>query len=433
MSEDVKKEGSYLSGIIGAIIGGAIATIPWVLVYVYGNLMLSLLALLIGAGEFYGYKLFKGKLDKKLPIIIIVLALIIVTIATLLVIPAMLLNKNNLEVSFNSIKNLYTYNNFISGIMRDYIISVLFTVLGAGTVAFTIKKQLLNVKDVKDLRLDLSNTTEQIKLKEESIKMIKPIFEKYNATSNDNTLTKEEVFAEVEKPGKNVAFNCLKNLGIIKKVNGRYYYSLEDESNTKEKTSSGKVVAIIFAIIIVILIAIGVYSNLYMDGGQTIWNDDISFTLEDGWTPLENSSQENEWTYYKYLGELPQYSTNIQGENEQVDYKLYPETLVFSYEQQPTDTYNTIDELKTSLETYVKDRVVPAEYSITNFTTNNGYEALELYLKYMEEPEEINYIYYIRNSDGRLAYFTAATFNFDDQEDLREEALNIINTFKWEN
>ena len=66
MEDNVKKEGSYLTGIIGAIIGGAIATIPWVLAYVYGNVMLSLLAVLIGAGEFYGYKIFRGKIDKKL-------------------------------------------------------------------------------------------------------------------------------------------------------------------------------------------------------------------------------------------------------------------------------------------------------------------------------------------------------------------------------
>ena len=60
-----EKQGSYITGIIGAIIGGAIATIPWVLAYVYGGMMLSILAALIAAGEFYGYKLAKGKISKK--------------------------------------------------------------------------------------------------------------------------------------------------------------------------------------------------------------------------------------------------------------------------------------------------------------------------------------------------------------------------------
>ena len=296
MEDNVKKEGSYLTGIIGAIIGGAIATIPWVLAYVYGNVMLSLLAVLIGAGEFYGYKIFRGKIDKKLPIIIMVLAIIIVTIVTLLVIPALLLQKENMTVSFNSIRNLYTYNNFSSGIIRDYIISVLFTVLGAGVIAANIKKQLVNVENPKDLKLDLSNTEEQKQVKEESIKIIKPIFEKYDATNNNNTLMKEEVFAEIENPGKKVAFNYLKSLGIIKKYKGKYYYSEEDEANTKVKQSNGKVTAIIIAIIVVILIAITVYNNLYTSQNLTVWNDDVSFTLETGWTELESSENQSEWT-----------------------------------------------------------------------------------------------------------------------------------------
>ena len=432
MEDNVKKEGSYLTGIIGAIIGGAIATIPWVLAYVYGNVMLSLLAVLIGAGEFYGYKIFRGKIDKKLPIIIMVLAIIIVTIVTLLVIPALLLQKENMTVSFNSIRNLYTYNNFSSGIIRDYIISVLFTVLGAGVIAANIKKQLVNVENPKDLKLDLSNTEEQKQVKEESIKIIKPIFEKYDATNNNNTLMKEEVFAEIENPGKKVAFNYLKSLGIIKKYKGKYYYSEEDEANTKVKQSNGKVTAIIIAIIVVILIAITVYNNLYTSQNLTVWNDDVSFTLETGWTELESSENQSEWTYYKYISEIPVATTNTEGQN-QIDYTQYPATMVFSYEQESSGTYSSIQEIHMSLETYIKEQVLPAEYSIEEFTTANGYETLKIYLKYTDYPEEIDYIYYIRNQDGRLAYFTATTFNMEDQGQLEEESTNMVNTFKWEN
>ena len=96
-AKEVKR--SYLTGILGAILGGVIAAIPWVLTYVYGNMMLSLLALIIGAGEFYGYKLCKGKMTTKLPIIIMVIAIIIVTVVTLLVIPFMLLQKNGMEAN----------------------------------------------------------------------------------------------------------------------------------------------------------------------------------------------------------------------------------------------------------------------------------------------------------------------------------------------
>ena len=50
--------GNYITGIIGLILGGLIATIPWILVYVYGDMMFSVLSVFIAAGEFYGYKLF---------------------------------------------------------------------------------------------------------------------------------------------------------------------------------------------------------------------------------------------------------------------------------------------------------------------------------------------------------------------------------------
>ena len=62
--------------------------------------------------------------------------------------------------------------------MRDYAISIVFTILGAGAVTGTIKKQLLN--NSEDIKLDFSNKEEQQKLKEDSITAINQIFEKYN-------------------------------------------------------------------------------------------------------------------------------------------------------------------------------------------------------------------------------------------------------------
>ena len=258
------------------------------------------------------------------------------------------------------------------------------------------------------------------------------VIELSEVSTTTYTLTKEEVFAEIEQPGKKVAFNYLKNLGIIKKNKGRYFYSEENETNTKVRQSNGKVIAIIIAIIVVILVASAIYSNLYKDQNLTVWNDDVSFALENGWTELDNSSNETEWTYYKYISEIPVATTNTEGQN-QIDYTQYPATLVFSYEQESSGTYNTMQELRTSLETYITEQVLPTEYSIEEFTTENGYEALKIYLKYTDYPEEIDYIYYVRNQDGRLAYFTAITFNMEDQEQLDKEATNMVNTFKWEN
>ena len=54
----------YLLGILGAILGGLVASLPWIIMYVYLEMMWSFMAFLIGYGAFLGYKLFKGKMAK---------------------------------------------------------------------------------------------------------------------------------------------------------------------------------------------------------------------------------------------------------------------------------------------------------------------------------------------------------------------------------
>ncbi len=138
----MEEKNNLILGIIGGVIGGIIATIPWVLVYVYGNMILSLLAILIAMGVLKGYQLFNGKEDKKLPIIVIVISVLCVSIATLVVIPSMLLAKEGITVSFDTLKALYNDSEFFGALMKDYVISVIFTFLGISGVVSNIKKKL---------------------------------------------------------------------------------------------------------------------------------------------------------------------------------------------------------------------------------------------------------------------------------------------------
>ena len=102
MENQVIKEnskGNYITGIIGSIIGGAIAAIPWVVVYVKCNMILSVLAILIALGALKGYEIFKGKVTKALKPIVIIVTLLIVIIANLLVIPNFIAYESDVEVS----------------------------------------------------------------------------------------------------------------------------------------------------------------------------------------------------------------------------------------------------------------------------------------------------------------------------------------------
>ena len=64
---------NYITGILGALAGGFIASIPWILTYVYANMILSLLAVIIAMGALKGYQMCNGKVNKSLPIIIIII------------------------------------------------------------------------------------------------------------------------------------------------------------------------------------------------------------------------------------------------------------------------------------------------------------------------------------------------------------------------
>lgn len=132
----------YITGILGGLIGGFIASVPWILMYVYGNMILSLLAIIIAIGVLKGYQICKGKVDNKLPVIIIVISLLCVTVSTLLIIPLLLLGKEGLEVSLQNLQTLYAYDQFMAAIMKDFAVSVIFTVLGISGVVANVKKQI---------------------------------------------------------------------------------------------------------------------------------------------------------------------------------------------------------------------------------------------------------------------------------------------------
>ncbi len=423
-----KAQGSYLTGIIGAIIGGTIATIPWVLMYVYGGMMLSILAALIAAGEFYGYKLLKGKMSKGLPAILMVLALVIVTVATLVVIPGLLIQKEGLNVSKANIEKLYSNEEFATAIMKDFVISVIFTILGASIITSNVKKQLANAEEGKEIKLDLNNTEENMKIKKEAIELIKPIFVKYEATSKEKAMMKEEVLAEIEVENQNAkqVFNYLQQSGIVKKYKGKYYYSEESENkqiSPKKNSTWKKVVGIIGAILLVLAIGAAMLDNNVKS--DVDYNDEmVSFKMSEDWTSSEDN-EEKEWGFYKYINTFPaQSSTNQQ------DYSSYPAAIGVYYDE-ITENINSIEDIKTNVQNSVENSEDKADE--TNFDiskTSENYDLLKVKVLYKTYPEELWYYYYILDGDN-LACITAHTFSLADQEEMEKAADKLVNSFKW--
>lgn len=231
---------NYIKGIIGAIIGGVIGVIPWLLVYVYGGYMISLLALFIGIGASRGYKKMGGMMDKKTPLIIGIVSVIVVALSTLLIIPIMLVMKEGFSVNEYTLGLLYNSSEFMGALIHDLCISTLFTIIGIIPVTNDIKREV---------GVEIKSET-NLKKQQKNIEKMKEIFTKLNALDKENAISYEEIKENfVDEDEK--TFKQLKNMMIIKKYKGNYYYSINNE-----KTPGLGALMISFKIIIIIILVI---------------------------------------------------------------------------------------------------------------------------------------------------------------------------------
>jgi len=129
-------------GIIGGLIGGLIATIPWILASVYLEIMASVLAIPVALGVKFGYKLFGGKADKKLPIIIGVLSVLSIVIATMLFIPMLILSNEGVPVSLEIIMYIYGLEGVLVEMLKELAFGVVFTALGIRAVLSATKNEV---------------------------------------------------------------------------------------------------------------------------------------------------------------------------------------------------------------------------------------------------------------------------------------------------
>lgn len=431
--EQIKQEksvkGSYLTGILGAIVGGAIATIPWVLVYIYGEMMFSILAVLIAAGELYGYKIAKGKINKKLPIILMVIALIIVTVTTLVIIPTLLIAKEGIAVNLTNISRLYENSEFATAMMKDFIISLIFTILGASIVTANIKKQLEN-NDGQDVKLNFNNKEKANEIKKATIELIKPIFIKYEATEQGKAMLKDEVIAEIDDKRKaKYSFNYLKQMGIIKKYKGKYYYSEDDENGTnnyKKMSKLQKISLIVLLILIVLVMIVTIIEK--SDTTVTYQDSNINFEIQKNWSKGQSQYQ-NEWNFYKYINNMPVLDSN--NEIAEDDYSSYPAGINVYYDKLDTTSVNNIEDIKTTVQENLENADdKPDLINMEILKTSKNYDLLKIRIEYNQSPSEIVYYYYILNGDN-LACITAYSFNLDDETAIEKEANNLSNSFEW--
>lgn len=137
MEKETVQSNNLMHGISGAILGSIVCALPWILVYAIWNHMWTILAIIIAVGAYYGYKLFKGPLDKRVPIVVTTVTVAVILITIFFIIPLIYVVKFD-----ESLAELYNEGNFIRGLVSGSYFSILFTFAGiAGILAF-IRKDL---------------------------------------------------------------------------------------------------------------------------------------------------------------------------------------------------------------------------------------------------------------------------------------------------
>lgn len=427
-NKKVETSGNYFTGIIGAIIGGAIGAVPWIIAYIYGNMMIALLAILIAGGAYYGYKLFKGKITKKVTIIITIISIIIVALVTLLIIPAILIHTEGMNTNMATIQYLYQDEEFKAGIIKDTLIAIVFTIVGAAVVNASIKK------DIEEGTTKKEQTPEEFaKEKQEAISKIKPIFEKYNAVSKEHTIDKIELEAELElnKIDKNL-LTTLKSVEIVKKEKGKFYYDTENENKEitpKKQMAKSNIVAIVIAVIAIIaVVAIAIYG--YNKKNATIvYNDGtVSFEMNATWIEYSNYYAGG-WNYYKYISNMPLSNTNEIEANE-IDYSTYPAMLNVNYYEVDTSEYSSIQEVADYMTEYINSAEDKPEYEQEISKTEKGYDVLKIKATYNTDPAQVEYMYYILNGNV-MATVDGYSFSLSDEKELAKVANDVANSFDW--
>ena len=227
----------------------------------------AVLAIFIVAGSFYGYKLTKAKMNKKIPIILSICSFISITLAMLVVIPMCYLVKSGLTITIENFQYIYSYQEFVNTVLTDYVISLIFGIIVIGGIIVSLNKQIREgIKD-KDMRI-LAKDASTEDYSKDDIDKVRSIFDKNDALDKHHTITKDLVMEDLIKEfGEQKArgiFDYLKIQQIIKKKSNKYYFSEKAQNSSWYRYGfSGAKTFVIVVIVAVILASIIVFTQNY--------------------------------------------------------------------------------------------------------------------------------------------------------------------------
>lgn len=422
----MEEKNSYILGIIGGVLGGLIACIPWVLMYVYGNMILAALAIIIAIGVLKGYQLFHGKVNKALPVFIVIISLLIITVATFVFIPLLLMVKEGIPVTQENVEFIYAQEEFISALIGDYVISLLFTILGISGVVSNVRKQVKEglTKDIKASIEQPAQAGPYIALKE-NIELFRQAFDKLEAKDKGRAVSKAEILNEVDHPNKEKIFKQLKMQQIIRKYRGNYYFSESFANSTFKRfivlyiKIMGIVLLVAAAIVLLIFATTSNEESVKEEGSRYVevnQDDVIRFSISSDWTELTSNRDIKENRRYY----VPK--SDRSGDSGII-------SVSYGTSKYKKEKYK---DFRKALEKEIRKELKLDEIKSTAYIGSKKYPIIEIQLDFEEEDTKYTEKLYYILEDKQYALVDAIVYEDEDVDTLKL-TKELVDSLVWKN
>lgn len=391
------KKSSYVTGIIGAILGAIICSLPWILTSVYLNIMIGYLGLIIGIGALKGYQLLNGKPTKKLPVIIISISIIVALFNSFVTIPMIQMSNEGIVASFNNLKYVYSLEGFLSDTIVNSLVTILFVVLGNIGLIASVKKQVSQGVDANDIEYNVSELNKKEK------QAIVDYFVEHEATDAEKAIP-----IGYELDFNSVIVEQFKNQGILEQVDDKFFLNVEKckaqiQKEKKAKQKNKKILIVSIVVVIVMFALVGLASLISDDENETdiYENDFISFEISNDYQVYE---EDGEWTVVA--------KNDLEGNNGYI--------FISVYDFENDDIIDAIGEINSYYRNLEDVESVKGEI----YKTDNGYDAVRNNLVLSEYYDQIEDII-VNNLD-----VTVEGVYFEVNSPISETVKEIANSVK---
>lgn len=400
---------SYLKGLIGALIGGIIGSIPWVALSVFNNTMYAILTVLIGLGAVKGYQILNGKISKLTPWLIGAVCLIVMTLSSFVFIPCVAFMKEGYPVTIANLK--LVYDNLMSDLVLDYVVGIVFTFLGVSGIINQMSQQIkANGGNPDDVKFEFFYN----KVSKDDDNKIKDYFLDKKAVSSTSAI---ELDGTEDLSDATIDL-LLRNKTLVLTSDNKYYYDTQREEKLKKSNKRAMIIAIVAMVVIfgLLIVFSGNISNNTSKNTNKTNNTTYNTTTTSSLKKLkfEAPSGYKEYEEDDVLYYYPK--KDLSGESGLISLSL-------------VDDIEYYDEFTKDLENLFVDDLNTKKLEIKEFKNKNNLQVVMGSFEItVDDDKAIDTVYYIF-LDNKMAIVEAFYYK-DNVGTFEKDAKAIVESFK---